>query len=130
MLSLDQQSARPMPHDVEMIEQRDLVVRMRDGVRLSVDVYRPVAHGRYPVLYASAPHNKDLQGPDIAEALPPQPAFAPLWFGPLEAGDTRRFVANGRRLRQTRHRFREQLGVGNVAEVRCQSIDSGLFGSR
>ena len=68
---------------------------MRDGTRLAVDVYRPEAPGRYPVLYASALHNKDIQGPDIADILPPQPAHAPLWFGPIEAGDTRRFVANG-----------------------------------
>ena len=40
-------------------------------------------------------HNKDIQGPDIADILPPQPAHAPLWFGPIEAGDTRRFIANG-----------------------------------
>jgi hypothetical protein len=84
-----------MPHNVAMIQERDIAVRMRDGVRLSVDVYRPAAQGRYPVLYASALHNKDLQGPDIAEVLPPQPAFAPLWFGPLEAGDTRHFISNG-----------------------------------
>jgi hypothetical protein len=37
------------------------------------------------VLYASALHNKDLQGPNIADVLPPQPAHAPLWFGPIEA---------------------------------------------
>ena len=47
------------------------------------------------MLYASALHNKDIQGPDIADILPPQPAHAPLWFGPIEAGDTRRFIANG-----------------------------------
>lgn len=78
-----------------MIEERDLSVTMRDGVRLAVDVYRPDAEGRYPVLYAAALHNKDLQGPDIADVLPPQPAHAPLWFGPIEAGDTRRFIAEG-----------------------------------
>ena len=78
-----------------MIEERDIVVTMRDGTRLAVDVYRPDADGKYPVLYASALHNKDLQGPDIADVLPPQPAHAPLWFGPIEAGDTRRFIANG-----------------------------------
>lgn len=78
-----------------MIEERDVSVTMRDGTRLSVDVYRPDGDGRYPVLYASALHNKDLQGPDISDVLPPQPAHAPLWFGPLEAGDTRRFIANG-----------------------------------
>jgi hypothetical protein len=77
-----------------MIEDRDISVTMRDGTRLAVDVYRPDAHGRYPVLYASALHNKDIQGPDIADILPPQPAHAPLWFGPIEAGDTRRFIAN------------------------------------
>ena len=36
-----------------------------------------------------------MQGPDVADVLPPQPAHAPLWFGPIEAGNTRRFVANG-----------------------------------
>ncbi len=31
----------------------------------------------------------------MAEALPPQPAWSPLWTGPLEAGDTRFFVSRG-----------------------------------
>src|ERR1700726_5237292 len=78
-----------------MIEQRDLRIRMRDGVHLAIDVYRPDAPGPFPVLYAAALHNKDMQGPDMADVLPPQPANAPLWFGPIEAGDTRRFIANG-----------------------------------
>jgi putative CocE/NonD family hydrolase len=78
-----------------MIEERDLRIRMRDGVRLATDVYRPDGKGPFPVLYATALHNKDMQGPDMADVLPPQPANVPLWFGPLEAGDTRRFIANG-----------------------------------
>jgi hypothetical protein len=78
-----------------MIEERDLTVTMRDGTRIALDVYRPDEAGSYPTLYACALHNKDLQGPDIADVLPPQPAHAPLWFGPIEAGDTRRLVANG-----------------------------------
>jgi uncharacterized protein len=78
-----------------MIEQRDLRIHMRDGVRLAVDVYRPQGKGPFPVLYAAALHNKDMQGPDMADVLPPQPANVPLWFGPIEAGDTRRFIANG-----------------------------------
>jgi predicted acyl esterase len=61
-----------------MIEERDISVAMRDGTRLAVDVYRPDKPGEYPVLYASALHNKDIQGPDIADILPPQPAHAPL----------------------------------------------------
>src|SRR5258708_16068086 len=78
-----------------MIEERDVRIAMRDGTRLALDVYRPEQAGRFPVLYAAALHNKDMQGPDIADVLPPQPANVPLWFGPIEAGDTRRFIANG-----------------------------------
>ena len=37
-----------------MIEERDISVAMRDGTRLAVDVYRPDAPGKYPVLYAAA----------------------------------------------------------------------------
>jgi predicted acyl esterase len=46
-------------NDIEMIQERDVLVRMRDGVHLSVDVYRPTAPGKYPALFASALHNKD-----------------------------------------------------------------------
>jgi putative CocE/NonD family hydrolase len=38
---------------------RDVMVTMRDGVRLACDVYRPKAPGKYPVLYAVAPYLKD-----------------------------------------------------------------------
>src|SRR5258708_18631911 len=78
-----------------MIEQRDIYVAMRDGTQLAVDVYRPDAPGKYPVLSASALHTRDFKAPDTANIRPPQPAHAPLWFGPIEAGDTRRFIANG-----------------------------------
>jgi len=78
-----------------MIEERDLRIEMRDGTRLAADVYRPDGPGPFPVLYAAALHNKDMQGPDMADVLPPQPAHVPLWFGPIEAGDTRQLLANG-----------------------------------
>lgn len=38
---------------------RDVMVTMRDGVRLACDVFRPKAPGKYPVLYAVAPYIKD-----------------------------------------------------------------------
>ena len=44
---------------------------------------------------AFAIYNKDIQGPDMAEALPPQPAWSTLWTGPMEAGDTKFFVSRG-----------------------------------
>jgi putative CocE/NonD family hydrolase len=78
-----------------MIAERDVAVPMRDGVKLSVDVYRPDAPGKFPALLAFAIYNKDIQGPDMAEGLPPQPAWSTLWSGPLETGDTRFFVSRG-----------------------------------
>ena len=69
---------------------------MRDGVNLMVDVYRPDAPGKYPVLYACAMHNKDLQRVEVAENLKVgQPAWSTQWYGIIEAGDTKRLVANG-----------------------------------
>lgn len=32
-----------------------------------------------PALLAFAIYNKDIQGPDVTEAIPPQPAWTPLW---------------------------------------------------
>jgi uncharacterized protein len=79
-----------------MIKEYDIPVLMRDGVKLMVDLYRPDAPGRFPVIYACGPHNKDLQRPEIGENLKAaQPAWSSLWFGVLEAGDSKRFVANG-----------------------------------
>jgi len=78
-----------------MIKERDVTVPMRDGVKLCVDVYRPEAKEKFPALLAFAIYNKDIQGPDMADAVPPQPAWTPLWTGPMEAGDTKFFVARG-----------------------------------
>jgi putative CocE/NonD family hydrolase len=39
--------------------ERDVLVEMRDGVRLACDVYRPKAPGTHPVLYAVSPYIKD-----------------------------------------------------------------------
>ncbi len=83
------------PQHEGFIAEKDVSVPMRDGVNLSVDVYRPKEDGKYPALLAFSIYNKDLQGPDVAEALPPQPAWSSLWAGPLEAGDTRFFVSRG-----------------------------------
>ena len=73
----------------------DVMVPMRDGIKICVDVYRPDAPGKFPALLAFAIYNKDFQGPDMAAALPPQPAWSPLWTGPMEAGDTKFFVSRG-----------------------------------
>ncbi len=84
-----------LPEHAQMTRETDVAVPMRDGVKLSVDVYRPQADGRFPALLAFAVYNKDIQGPAWTEALPPQPAWSALWMGPMEAGDTHYFVARG-----------------------------------
>ncbi len=38
---------------------KDVMVPMRDGVRLAADVYLPAASGKYPALLARTPYNKD-----------------------------------------------------------------------
>jgi predicted acyl esterase len=38
------------------------MAQMRDGVRLSVDVYRPAAAGRYPALLIHTPYNNNAPG--------------------------------------------------------------------
>lgn len=91
---LPTQYDRP-PQFEGFIEERDIKVKMRDGVHLSVDVYRPDTKEKLPALLAFAIYNKDLQGPDIAEALTPQPSWAPLWTGWIEAGDTRFLTSRG-----------------------------------
>lgn len=79
----------------KMKQERDVMVRMRDGVHLCVDIYRPDAEGKFPALLAIAAHNKDIQTPEACEAYGPQPAWSPFWFGCQEGGDTRFFVSRG-----------------------------------
>ncbi|MDP2645245.1 MAG: CocE/NonD family hydrolase [Desulfobacterales bacterium] len=85
---------RPPAFDT-LKQDRDVMVPMRDGVHLCVDIYRPDAPEKFPALLAIAPHNKDLQAPEAAEASGPQPAWSPLWLGAQEAGDTRFLVSRG-----------------------------------
>jgi uncharacterized protein len=83
------------PTYATMIKDKDVLVPMRDGVKIAVDVFRPDTTERLPALLAFAIHNKDLQGPDMAQAGGTQPAWSTLWTGPAEAGDTRFLVSRG-----------------------------------
>ena len=83
------------PEHAEMVAHYDVYVPMRDGVRLCADIYRPKTAQKVPVLLAFAVYNKDMMRPDVAEALRPQPAFAPLWTGYLESGDTNFLTSRG-----------------------------------
>ena len=77
------------------VEGLDMMIPMRDGTRLAVDVYLPDAKGRFPALLGIAPHNKFLQRPEVSDACRNQPAWAPLWCGPAEGGDTTFLTSRG-----------------------------------
>lgn len=43
-----------------IVIEKNVPVRMRDGVVLFADVFRPVAQGKYPVILQRTPYNKNL----------------------------------------------------------------------
>ena len=61
-----------------MIEEKDVLIRVRDGIRMAVRVYRPDGPGPFPALFAASPYRYDNN------SLPAQPMF--LWreTGPIE----------------------------------------------
>jgi predicted acyl esterase len=83
------------PEYENIVRDRDIVVPMRDGIKLVIDVYRPDGSEPFPVLLAFGAHSKDIQGPDLPTTFPAQPAWSTLWVGHMEAGDTRFFVSRG-----------------------------------
>ena len=79
-----------------ILDMRDVMVPMRDGKHLCVDIYRPNIDGKFPALLAIAPHNKEYQTPEFAEAVQwAQPAWSRMWFGGAEGGDTDFLVRRG-----------------------------------
>ena len=58
--------------------EKGITVRMRDGVRISLCVYRPDAEGRFPALFAASPYQYEM------DDVPAYPLF--LWreTGPVE----------------------------------------------
>lgn len=53
---------RPPTHS-GIVSEKDVLVPMRDGVKIAVDVYRPDTTDKLPALLAFSIHKKDLQGP-------------------------------------------------------------------
>jgi putative CocE/NonD family hydrolase len=49
---------KPKPTEYNVTIDFDQRVKMRDGVELSVDVYRPDSAGRFPVILVRTPYNK------------------------------------------------------------------------
>ncbi|MGC1778696.1 MAG: CocE/NonD family hydrolase [Xanthobacteraceae bacterium] len=72
-----------MPNDAMKVE-KGVTVRMRDGIRISLCVYRPAAEGRFPALFAASPYQYEM------DDVPAFPLF--LW---RETGPIEWYVAQG-----------------------------------
>ena len=76
--------------------EKDVLVKMRDGLKVLADVYRPDVdeNEKFPALLAIAPFGKDVQ--EMQRWLPPQKWYeSPMWDGNLEAGDIDYIVSRG-----------------------------------
>ena len=62
----------------QMKVEKDITVTMRDGVKISLCVYRPDAPGEFPALFAASPYQYEM------DEVPAYPLF--LWreTGPVE----------------------------------------------
>jgi uncharacterized protein len=56
-----QRGGAPAAADPSIKIENNVLVPMRDGVRLAADIYRPAADGKYPVLLSRTPYNKNGQ---------------------------------------------------------------------
>ncbi|MBZ9685214.1 CocE/NonD family hydrolase [Clostridium estertheticum] len=80
----------------EMIMEKDVPIKMRDGVTIYVNVFRPNQPGKFPVVMSMDPYNKD--------GLPPYAFLRPNWptlggidtslFTPMESPDPGFWVPN------------------------------------
>lgn len=80
----------------EMIMEKDVPIKMRDGITLYVNVFRPNKPGKFPVVMSMDPYNKD--------GLPPYEVLRPVWptlggidtslYTPMESPDPGFWVPN------------------------------------
>ena len=75
--------------------EKDIMVPMRDGVRLATDIYRPDVDGkRFPAILSYFFWGKDAQ--EVTRWLPEQEYWdTPFWDGSLETGAIDYFVERG-----------------------------------
>jgi len=74
----------------KMKVEKNVYVKMRDGIKLACDIYRPDAKGKFPALLGMSPYGKDIQ----MLKVPSQSRGKSEW-NIIEAGDTEFFVSRG-----------------------------------
>jgi len=74
----------------KMKVEKNVYVKMRDGIKLACDIYRPDAKGKFPALLSMSPYGKDIQRLKV----PTLPRGKAEW-NMIECGDTEFFVSRG-----------------------------------
>lgn len=82
-----QEGSKPV---YKMKSEKNLYVKVRDGISIACDVYHPDAEGKFPALLGMSPYGKDVQ----MLKVPGKPRLSAEW-GNIEAGDTEFFVTRG-----------------------------------
>jgi uncharacterized protein len=75
----------------DTIVDRDVMIPVRDGVKLAVDIYRPDAPGKFPVLLSQSMYGKDTQ----MFETPPQPFGKSIFEASIECGDACYYAKRG-----------------------------------
>jgi hypothetical protein len=57
--TIGQTSSMVAAPSAQIVVEKNVAMKTRDGVTLYADIYRPAAEGRYPVLLQRTPYNKD-----------------------------------------------------------------------
>ncbi len=76
----------------EVIREENVMVTVRDGVKIAVDVYRPKAEGNFPALLAMSPYGKISQ---VYPETPPMPFGKSIFEASCESGDPFYFAKRG-----------------------------------
>jgi len=82
---------RLSPPQYEVLEERNVWLTMRDGVKVAADIFRPQAEGSFPALVSVSAYGKAVQK-SLARPLPLSPQRG---NGGQEAGDTEFWVKRG-----------------------------------
>lgn len=93
--SVRREGAMPLPCDILL--ERDVPIRLRDGVTIYADVFRPVGDEAYPALLAWSPYGKEIGG-QMLDDVPMRsgvPLSATSGLEKFEGPDPAYWVAHG-----------------------------------
>jgi uncharacterized protein len=81
--------------EFEIVAQRNVLIKMNDGVEICVDIFRPQSEGKFPALVAMSAFNKDLQSQHIWPGASRSRRMSGVADASIEAGPIDFFVRRG-----------------------------------